>query len=471
MENFMSNSTSTFNFSPRPEAHPMKWADLQPPVQKAVRDLLLRIEGATRAVKAKETTAVKAKETTANCFLVYGDRGTGKTTVLLTAKDACDPQKNIFGEDEDKEDAVVDQVITLLCERGRVLYSMLKQQFGLNDKKLDELKIELIQHRRLATDEHGTELVWVVDDERLKTEILKDARLTAERFTVGRLTADARNSAKELKNYAVWLDVLDLEPLPSRANLLTTVLTRVRNALDLSGSDQQTSEASSILEESVKSSRHQLTQLINDATLMWEDISEPDTRNRANRQVAAADIYARFQKRFHEAIQALAQELGRRSGRAGTCRPIVLPIDNIDRSTEHLYSIVKLAQMMCCPELWLVMAGDRQDVDTYLERAYWKELIRIGETAGASGKIDVSGEDEAFVMARRQAATASHRLLPPSHRIEVQLLTPQETLQFKRKDVLGSTGYPPKPGHYVTSITYGEDLMALSGQGQRIDLR
>ena len=32
-------------------------------------------------------------------------------------------------------------------------------------------------------------------------------------------------------------------------------------------------------------------------------------------------------------------------------------------------------------------------------------------------------------------------------------------------------GYPPKPGHHVTSITYGEDLMALSGQGQRIDLR
>jgi hypothetical protein len=32
-------------------------------------------------------------------------------------------------------------------------------------------------------------------------------------------------------------------------------------------------------------------------------------------------------------------------------------------------------------------------------------------------------------------------------------------------------GYPPKPGHDVTSSTYGEDLMALSGQGQRLDLR
>jgi hypothetical protein len=32
-------------------------------------------------------------------------------------------------------------------------------------------------------------------------------------------------------------------------------------------------------------------------------------------------------------------------------------------------------------------------------------------------------------------------------------------------------GYPPKPGHFVSSITYREGLMALSGQGQLIDLR
>jgi hypothetical protein len=32
-------------------------------------------------------------------------------------------------------------------------------------------------------------------------------------------------------------------------------------------------------------------------------------------------------------------------------------------------------------------------------------------------------------------------------------------------------GYPPKPGHDGTSSTYGESLMTLSGQGQRIDLR
>jgi radical SAM superfamily enzyme YgiQ (UPF0313 family) len=31
--------------------------------------------------------------------------------------------------------------------------------------------------------------------------------------------------------------------------------------------------------------------------------------------------------------------------------------------------------------------------------------------------------------------------------------------------------YPPKPGHYVTSITYDDGLMTLPWQGQRIDLR
>jgi Cdc6-like AAA superfamily ATPase len=81
MEDFMpNNSKSNFTFTPRPEAHAMNWADQLSPVRHAVRNLLLRIEGATqKQLKAGETAA-------ASCFLVYGDRGTGKTTVLLSVK-------------------------------------------------------------------------------------------------------------------------------------------------------------------------------------------------------------------------------------------------------------------------------------------------------------------------------------------------------------------------------------------------
>ena len=56
--------------------------------------------------------------------------------------------------------AVVDQVIALLRQRGRVAYRTLERQFQLDDEAIEDLKIELIDSQRLATDEQGTVLVW-----------------------------------------------------------------------------------------------------------------------------------------------------------------------------------------------------------------------------------------------------------------------------------------------------------------------
>src|SRR5262249_32213857 len=56
--------------------------------------------------------------------------------------------------------AIVDQVIALLRQRGRMAYRTLQRQFQLDDAALDDLKIELIDSQRLATDEQGTVLVW-----------------------------------------------------------------------------------------------------------------------------------------------------------------------------------------------------------------------------------------------------------------------------------------------------------------------
>ena len=39
-------------------------------------------------------------------------------------------------------------------------YRTLKRQFQLDDEALEDLKIELIDSQRLATDEQGTVLVW-----------------------------------------------------------------------------------------------------------------------------------------------------------------------------------------------------------------------------------------------------------------------------------------------------------------------
>src|SRR5262245_42211099 len=56
--------------------------------------------------------------------------------------------------------AVMDQVIALLRQRGRLTYRTLQRQFHLDDAALDDLKDELIYGQRLAVDEEGRVLVW-----------------------------------------------------------------------------------------------------------------------------------------------------------------------------------------------------------------------------------------------------------------------------------------------------------------------
>src|SRR4029453_4257009 len=55
---------------------------------------------------------------------------------------------------------VVDQALAMLQRRGRVTYRLLKRQFSLDEEALEDLKCELIEGQRLATDENGTVLVW-----------------------------------------------------------------------------------------------------------------------------------------------------------------------------------------------------------------------------------------------------------------------------------------------------------------------
>jgi class 3 adenylate cyclase len=55
---------------------------------------------------------------------------------------------------------IVDQALAMLQRRGRVAYRTLKRQFNLDEEALEDLKTELIEAQRVATDEDGNALVW-----------------------------------------------------------------------------------------------------------------------------------------------------------------------------------------------------------------------------------------------------------------------------------------------------------------------
>lgn len=55
---------------------------------------------------------------------------------------------------------MLDQVLDLLRQRGRLSYRALKIQFKLDDDAIDALKEELIEPHRVAVDQDGKMLVW-----------------------------------------------------------------------------------------------------------------------------------------------------------------------------------------------------------------------------------------------------------------------------------------------------------------------
>jgi hypothetical protein len=59
--------------------------------------------------------------------------------------------------------AVVEQVIALLRQRGRVTYRTLQIQFTLDDAQLTALKDELLYSQPQVVDDAGRGLVWTGD--------------------------------------------------------------------------------------------------------------------------------------------------------------------------------------------------------------------------------------------------------------------------------------------------------------------
>lgn len=82
-----------------------------------------------------------------------------------------------------KFSAVVEQVLELLQRQKRVSYRALKREFELDDDYIEDLKVEIIQARKLASDEEGAVLVWTGDgtqresENRRKNQNLRTLRL------------------------------------------------------------------------------------------------------------------------------------------------------------------------------------------------------------------------------------------------------------------------------------------------------
>ncbi len=328
-------------FAARPEARSYRWPELTKGNKDATRELLCWLRTALR-----ESRNV-ASYCPATGVLIAGDRGTGKTTVLLTAAQAVT-----------SPDTFLD---------------------GVEPPEMRE------------------KLRPILDD---------------------------------LRGEVAWLDILDLEPIPSHANLLTTLLVRIRRALEKAlGVEPKEHMPPSLLDEGDESPWDAIDQLVRDATHMWEDILPSlDVDKRVEQQIKAADIYAAFRDDLDRALDNVARALQKRRFGPGSNRRVVLvlPVDNVDRSVDHISNMRKLVRMTSGRQLWFVLAAGGSEFQLFLERAFYSEL-----TTATKGPPSTQAWDEARTIARKQAATAMREVIPPIHQIKLRPVDAEEAWRFR----------------------------------------
>src|SRR5262245_49031533 len=87
--------------------------------------------------------------------------------------------------------AVLDQVITLLRQRGKASYRALTLQFSLDDAALDVLKEELIKVHHLARDQDGEMLVWTGETATAQAGVAQPSQPTPQPATQAQQFPDA----------------------------------------------------------------------------------------------------------------------------------------------------------------------------------------------------------------------------------------------------------------------------------------
>ncbi len=110
---------------------------------------------------------------------------------------------------------ILDQVIDLLKQRGRVSYRALQRQFALDDAYLEDLKVEIIKVQRFAVDQDGEMLIWTGEAETKPTPTpqppVQQESSLAEHATPGEVprTAPHTPDAERRQLTVMFCDLVD----------------------------------------------------------------------------------------------------------------------------------------------------------------------------------------------------------------------------------------------------------------------
>jgi hypothetical protein len=243
---------------------------------------------------------------------------------------------------------------------------------------------------------------------------------------------------KKLKNRIIWLEPLDMEPLPGPANLLASVLARIESAVkpyyQTSVKTETHREPSGILElcPDYLEGLQKLHRLQADVALSWEG-------NIAQRGAHIdPDAYSSEVNRTENARLALNRELSNVLNHLAGNIPqacgitdliFVLPVDDLDLNPVRCLEVLRLLRMVNVPRLFILVLGDLNMIEIVLS------LKHSGELISADGEYSSRISEDEYTSIRKQANSVAYnvmrKLLPPGQRIKIEPMQILEALNYK----------------------------------------
>jgi hypothetical protein len=252
-------------------------------------------------------------------------------------------------------------------------------------------------------------------------------------------TMERETLLRTIAGRVVWLETLDMEPLPPETNLLASILARLEEAAKgYSGGSAAPRKPRALVEPS--SEYHEalldLQRLQTDVALAWDGnlrqrqgALDPDAYAVEVMRVERARLS--LNTKFADTLQGLATHV---FDRRDVQDPLfILPIDDFDLNPPICLDLLRVLRLISIPRLFTIILGDLNVASTVLSLKLSSDLGSIVKHLEYS--MLAVGPDTVASLAGDVAANAIRKLLPPGQRIELRPMYLAEAMNFR---LLGS---------------------------------
>ena len=241
-------------------------------------------------------------------------------------------------------------------------------------------------------------------------------------------TESTADPLSDLRRRIIWLETLDLEPMPQSTGLMAAIMARIEQAVNEDAQDDE-----SILRRPRSDfgrAIQDLNDLSLDVCLAWDQEyprlgGSTDTDLHSRELMRVEKARTNLQARFARLLDDLASNTLWKSEKE---KPLfVLPVDDIDLNPSRCLELLRLVRSIRTPRFVVLLFGDFEVARFVVNLSYLKEFGELlPDRIPGTDRVLTSIDAQSY----RLGAEAIRKMLPPNQRFEIESVSVKEALEF-----------------------------------------